>query len=126
MREIKFRAWDKHGNKMLTQLNGGCGYEDLCLADVLFDKSYIPMQFSGLKDKNGKEMYEGDILSQFILGDKEVRGVMYFNENTAQFGMDAYVSFDAPPHFEVRESQYGRPEVIGNIYENPELLDPEK
>ena len=80
------------------------------------------LQFTGLLDKNGKEMYEGDVLKQ-THGGHEITGVMIWNSQKAQFGMEATVDFDAPPHIESLESVDGRPEIIGNIYENPELIE---
>ena len=102
-REIKFRAWDKTG------FHKGMVY-DPKLNVVLEDNSYEVMQFTGLKDKNGKEIYEGDIIDW--KGDKwivEYSGscfvVVFGNcENTV-------------------DSVNDNCEVIGNKFENPELLD---
>ena len=62
MREIKFRAWDNKQNKMRN--DGFSIYYDgsIQFADSIESKDFILMQYTGLKDKNGKEIYEGDIL----------------------------------------------------------------
>ena len=129
-REIKFRAWDKATKKML-RVNSLTFDFRLCdlwsgeskdegvarnWADVVF------MQFTGLKDKNGKEIYEGDICEMALTtpyGLIKHKGVMKFNEKSAQFGCDVETELEnIADHIEQKEA----PKVIGNIYENPELL----
>jgi len=70
MREIKFRAW--HNGKMIQ----GVGvYEGTAIIDINEDSPYLwtaeVMQFTGLHDKNGKEIYEGDILGDYILNSRK-------------------------------------------------------
>ena len=109
MREIKFRAWDKKGKRMsrLVSLREIIKSErnDLLFKVELNNLEW--MQFTGLKDKNGKEIYEGDIVSY---GKGYTPKEVIFHKGTFcyQTGEKEYHIFD--------ESQG---EVIGNIYEPP-------
>lgn len=100
MREIKFRAWNKKENRMFKVGQIEFDYlEQGRYEDIEF------MQYTGLKDKNGKEIYEGDIVNQEGLDTNSV--VEY---RGAQFTYGERLAF---PNVI----------VVGNIYENPELLD---
>ena len=115
-REIKFRAWDNSCKKM----RGVKGIKD-CFSlrsDGFFDENYILMQYTGLKDKNGKEIYEGDIVIQN--GEKIV--VKYgINEVDAfeGIGFNLWSFYGEKPNGKRLKSEL---KLIGNIYENPELL----
>jgi len=136
-REIKFRAWDKKENKMqqVVQILYGHEASNYPLSVDFFRsvksrliKDIELMQYTGLKDKNGVEIYEGDIidyLGTFESGDG-YRGEIKFDEGVYYFmgkskiGRKAGVisSYVGLAH----EKAYQHCEVIGNIYENPELL----
>lgn len=102
MREIKFRVWD-NAREMFTAVNPFCGFDGNRLrADD--GTRFILMQYTGLKDKNGKEIYEGDVLGS-DMGNIEVwwsRKEQGWRPFVLEFGTEW--------------------EVIGNIYENPELI----
>jgi len=78
---------------------------------------YHVMQFTGLKDKNDKEIYEGDLIK---LGEIYGNKIIYveWNNDLACYTMNGKASFD------ICESHHG--EIVGNIYENPELLEDKK
>ncbi len=120
-REIKFRAWDSSFNKIIDEENRDYHiYLDGCLSDCmdtnLFQSEYILMQFTGLKDKNGKEIYEGDL----VCIDGIYIGVVKFDDAAYYFKSNQDTINNCWLHMFVSDVSY---EVIGNIYENPELLE---
>lgn len=131
MREIGFRAFVKSKKKMLpvtdlcfneTEAVGvsGCGNAKctLCVDWYNFD-DVVLMQYTGLKDKNGKKIFEGDIVEIDVhdhLGWNVIKGKVIFLEG-AWLVTDSG-SFAIPLWSEINEI-----EVIGNIHENPELLE---
>jgi uncharacterized phage protein (TIGR01671 family) len=127
MREIKFRAWDKQKESMhpvtAVHFDGHVVVPELTTVSCIFQPHYILMQYTGLKDKNGKEIYEGDIIrfpdvSVFQCGYVEFDAGeyhLYVDKKTKfEFGENADHSIGYTSKVER--------EVIGNIYENPELL----
>lgn len=112
MREIKFRAWDKTKNRWCEfgEIAGVWGVNDG--GEIVFDlvDDIELMQATGLKDKTGNEIYEGDIVS---MEDEEKIVVRWIDENAfyCPFGNSDPKSLSAD---EVT--------VIGNAYNNPELI----
>lgn len=116
MREIKFRAWEKNLKEIIPVEN--IDFQDRMInknsAWRTFEEIEL-MQYTGLKDKNVKEIYEGDILNIF-LGEKltETSKVSYSEKDASFFIGYVYVGGYVRNNFTF--------EVIGNIYENPNLL----
>lgn len=116
LREIKFRAWDKKKKKLyneaLTIGNVGFGEGSVMITEVVEKgNELIWMQFTGLKDKNGKDIYEGDIVKCLTANGYKNFEVIF------QERLGMFVIQDVSPLFDFKPL-----EKIGNIYENKELL----
>ena len=127
MRAIKFRAWDKTNKSWVysdhweSHEGGGLGWffsmiEDTSIGDA--SQGYELMQFTGLHDKNGKEVFEDDLW-------KDIDGQIYhicWGEYTFKF-----FAVQTPlPMVMIGLDSLKNGEVIGNIYENPDLLGDKK
>ncbi len=112
MREIKFKCWIKESDEEVYRMTEPVDALEMCLGGM---EVIDLMQYTGLKDKNGKEVYEGDIL------DDDSKNPFKINEmQDAQFTwkmLKENVSGIFPSDCEYEECK-----IIGNIYENPELL----
>jgi uncharacterized phage protein (TIGR01671 family) len=124
MREIKFRAWDTQDEKWIefNDLKFGAHgvwavvYYDQKQGDIVQEMAYIElMQYTGLKDKNGTEIYEGDFFKPW---DDDRLYKISWNTDYAKFRCEQVAGRDWP--CDLDQHIYG--EVTGNIYENPELL----
>jgi len=149
MREIKFRAWDNESKAWYAPIHeayrGGL-FElfisfkgDLCAHTMSGmehqstwpEGKYILMQFTGLKDKKGKEIYEGDIVDRFCTCNScnsKWCGEIVYMESRGMFGFRDYTIQADSELIMYEETENGREgkiaplEVVGNIYENPNLL----
>lgn len=124
-REIKFRCWDtltnemrysgKHDGEFYINLKGVLYMYKIPNSDKYF-KSYDVMQFTGLLDKNGKEIYEGDVFKDSI-GNTIV---VTWRKDLASFALRS--NKWAYDHYFGEAVDAGNIEIIGNIHENPELI----
>lgn len=144
-RDIKFRAWDKKdstwiylgmssmlgivdGNlRQFYTTNSGHDLDVPGLGHKEYWNPYILMQFTGLHDKNGKQIYEGDIFQSLNGRHWEVKyGEWKYWENrqlTPMFGWYAASNqAGTEAQLPIRSDEENNIEVIGNIYENPSLL----
>lgn len=119
MREIKFRAWDINKKEMFDpeylDSEGGIYYQeanDEC-NPFLKEGDFDLMQYTGLKDKNGKEIYEGDIYTH---GDKNIKYKVIFNNGSFVGNQIANKSLAGLGYW------IDVIEIIGNVHEDPELL----
>ena len=130
-REIKFRAWDKRLNEMVYSNKEDVFYINTKGAMFMYavPKSgsglkteyvidYEIMQFTGLKDSKGKDIYEGDILSYLFEDGYLSIGFVYWDTTTSSFMVDEGGEPD-PTWYEYLNNIT----VSGNIYESHELLE---
>jgi len=121
-REIKFRAWD--GEQMLNRTlfdRNWYTWENKCVRGAVPNdaRALEVMQYTGLKDKNGKEIYEGDIMDYDDPEDSSVFAVEFSN-GAFRAG---YIDWTVDLIYPTLNGINSQCRVIGNIYENPELLD---
>lgn len=127
----KIRAWGKDFKGMVqidalvydgqiikaSYKNGNVVKEEL--------KNHVLMQSTGLIDKNGKEIFEGDILS-VEFDEENAKVVVSLDSKHALFVVESKKYNEKAPLSELFEDDYYSVEIIGNIYENPELLEVEQ
>lgn len=132
MENISFRVWDNAEKKMWNvetlyiedewvKVNDGSIYG--VTKDLV--RSYCLMQSTGLKDKNGTEIYEGDIVELKYPYDKRIktRGSIVWNDNKACFGINMKETTEQYELYRVTAENYLS--VIGNVFENKSLLNEE-
>ena len=131
----KFRAWDRTRNEMNYKVMvGNCDTDDenwTCpiiwieeKKDWLhFDDYDSIMQSTGLKDKNGKEIFEGDVLELKDCGETIGNVKVYWDDSLALFQLDAIIVDEKAPIYKVVDDENQSYIVVGNVYKNPELVE---
>jgi len=130
MRPIKFRAWDKEKKEMISwyeaHYKGACGWrnDETWNHIVLWNELHELMQFTWLLDQNGKEIYEGDI------------ALIFWHPAYVEFSPKWYgyvwINKELPdqlrelPFYDWEKINFPEMEIIWSIYENPDLLSPQK
>ena len=133
MKEIKYRAWDVE-NKIMLPVGridfglDGHGFRIFCNDGTNFwwikdKKDFEIMQYTGLKDKKNKEIYEGDIVA-FKRNKKNIKWVEKCKVENSDgllepFYINCFGDYDTQWDY---LQEYGWHEIIGNIYETPELI----
>ena len=132
MRTIKFRAWseecydeenDSYVFEMISADRLAISEYNLLKDQLKQTEKFRLMQFTGLQDKNGKEIYEGDIVV-YDRGVGNWTGKRMSTTHTIVFSEEvfAFVMDYGSSYIKLRKHWNYIYEVIGNIYENPELL----
>lgn len=123
-REIKFRAWDKQAKHMAYQ---GDPDIETTLSFFFHYGVELLLQFTGFKDKNDTEIYDGDIIGDWCEVDgkqEQSKLTVYFDTTLGQWMLDCSSKQDKSISYslfkELQDFQY---EVIGNIYQHPHLLN---
>ena len=128
MREAKFRVWDEDAQEMIYEVGitpEGIPYSIPDNAEACDQFNYYPschkMQYTGLKDENGLMIYEGDVVKfkSVYYENKIMKAVVKFNGSLGSFVFDR--GDDLGPWR--MEASMREIEVIGNVYQNPELLE---
>ena len=123
----KFRAWDSWRKRMSVVDRIYIDTEGVRLYDDFGEywrdfRDAKLMQSTGLKDKNGREIFEGDILA-FETDDEVINVNVFWDEEHALFMFESKKYNEQEPLAELVENNTYPFEIIGNIYENPELLE---
>ncbi len=138
-REIKFRAWDNQEKKMyydvqdisdMNEISGFGSFERILnvpmedeYGEIDGTRRFEVMQYTDLKDKNDKEIYEGDIVktSKFGVDDGNGHNFSGFDLFTVKWDNGGFALFNRWRRFNLRDDRKNY-EVAGNIFDNPELL----
>lgn len=127
----RYRAWIKTENCFADYIESIRFYINeidlcwggICESDCFDFKDVILMQSTGLKDKNGKEIFEGDVLEIEDEGEVLGNAKLTWDNEQAVFMIEAVSVDDIAPFHEILSDESYSYRVVGNVYENPELLE---
>lgn len=144
MRQLKFRVWDKENNQWLFGYKSAGGFSIFGEVVMLGEFSHIPieklnnieiMQFTGILDRKGKEVYEGDIITARAVLENNTKDFLYKDVYCEVCWSDVNCAFelfelgDNGAMYQIYTDGYGRGdvdtesiEILGNRYETPNLL----
>jgi uncharacterized phage protein (TIGR01671 family) len=147
VREIKCRAWDTDNKKMITPsgrqaLVACCSViehlENQPVSGGLYQTKIIRsfngvlLEYTGLKDKNGKEIYDGDVVkihnlqTEWKHGEPEIDWrILAVEWNQYTWAFNNSVCYRPLSNYDLKTLEDYDIEIIGNVHENPELLDPQ-
>lgn len=127
MRDIRFRIWNENLKEMIKDIHICPQYGWLVMSDNdaiaergrVSEEDLIWMQYTGLKDKNNKEVYEGDIVMFDYDWTKSTEiGVVTWNNDNASFQIKGHIPSSSMKHLKQMK-------IIGNIYQNKKILEKE-
>lgn len=125
MKKIKYRAWEKESKKWLTQsvsvYLANDGYAFVINGGKIEKIEVEICMFTGLLDRNGKEIYEGDLIQQHQGKDYSIQYYVGWRESRCGFWL---YDLDKTPHLDLTDFRENL-KVIGNIFENPEMMTTE-
>lgn len=125
-RELKFKAWDSYKKEMIDLIS----FDTICINPDLDFANYEVLQFTGFKDSQGKDIYEGDILSDEVMTDEGLKMSLqqvFWDDNKGCWMLD----FSHSQNKSASDMLYSQLlsydyKIVGNIYENSKLISHDK
>lgn len=127
-RQIKLRAWDKKRKEWCRNIVGNCEYPShITTLSIPENKNLDIQQFTGLLDRNGKEIWEGDIVKMYTPGNSsipvEIKTAISFKEGSfIAVEMNRKTFLTLKDAITLSNDVKMGLEIVGNVYEHPELL----
>lgn len=130
--KTKFKVWNLEDKNWHPYLNDLAIRANGDLVTAVADKNldtvsdeFIPVFYSGLLDKNGKEIYEGDIGRRHMIYTFEGKPAYHYDDWIVEFHSGSFLTVKIGEKLNPYSQRFDEIEIIGNIYENPDLLNKE-